>query len=130
MTFIIGLLTAMISTWWGIYLLQRSLRLRKSGKITMGTITRLGYQGYRLRSVFIEFKINKGRKVEIDAGAVTFGGYTRQAAMYQVGVQVAVIYNPKNPTEATIYLWEHLWLPPLFFILLGMGFLMAAIFGK
>jgi len=67
-----------------------------------------------------------------EAGSVTEHNQpARNAyALFAVGEQVPILYDPANPDDAIIDHWGEKWGPTIIFGILGVGALLGAIFGS
>jgi len=109
-----GIVFGLVILGFGIFGLQRSLRLRTKGRFTIGTVTKIQYRGRSL-IVFVSFDISKKQAVTFEAGA--WRGIN--TPLYKIGNQVPVLYDPNNPTDAVVYNIDSMWLIPLSFFGLG-----------
>ena len=121
---LLSFLAGLAMAGFGIYQLRHSVRLRRKGLITTGTVTGIKLFGKRRTTVLIvHFKSRNGRNVVFNAG-----GYTGAGLSYPVGASVPVLYDPKDPGGAVIYTLAFLWLRPLFFTALGLVFSVMAFY--
>ena len=99
---------------WGAYAAVTSWKLQTSGEITTGTVTRLEEsktsEGYCcVYSPVVEFQVN----------GQTYSFENENASSspdYQVGSEVNVRYDPKNPNTAQINTFSDRWLFPIIII--------------
>lgn len=105
---LIVFITALVCFWISTYMIRSERKLLKKCVITKGTVKEIGkkfidsrtkrYQYYPV----IEFDTNNG-PVNFHANE-GFGG-----SSYEVGEQVEILYNPKNPKEAQINKFTYKW---------------------
>ncbi len=106
-----GILFGLFLSGFGSFMLWRSLRLRMKGLFTIGTITDVGF-----RTLVVHFKTTRNKSISFKLRA---GKFIFISATYRVGASVPILYNPHNPKDAIIYSPSFMWMPPLFFV--GMG---------
>jgi hypothetical protein len=102
MSNVLGILFGLLLTGIGIKTLRKSLRLRRNGRFVIGTVTRRTYP----KNVYVSFLTTQNHKIEFLAE----GG---SPWLYNVGDQVAVLYDPYDPRVANIYTWDNLWSLPI-----------------
>ena len=103
----------------GLFGIWRSVKLRINGIFTIGTVTRVKMMG-KVPNIFIRFKTVKKKAVVFRAGGWTA---INTSPFYQVGNSVPVLYNPDNPSDATVYTFDFMWLLPLVLTSTGLFFI-------
>jgi hypothetical protein len=120
---IFGFLFSSIFLGIGINKLLRSYRLRYKGNLVIGTVASVRHMT-RGKVLTITFQTIRSHKVTFrEAVGASFSGYG-----LETGNQIGVLYNPKKPTEASIYTPDSLWPLPLGFIGMGLFFLFFTIY--
>lgn len=101
----------------GSFLLWRSVRLRRKGLFTMGTVTRVYIRRKGAARITVSFKTTRNKTI-----IFTPGGWTGISAspFYQVGSPVPILYDPHNPQNAVVYTNDFMWWLPLCLIVLGL----------
>lgn len=99
---------------WGVYAGYTSWRLENEGETTTGTVVRLEESsssegGCCVYSPVIEFEVN-GQTVSFE------GDTASDPPAYEVGEEVSVLYDPKDPTTAQINKWTERWLMPIILV--------------
>jgi hypothetical protein len=100
---------------WGAYAGYISWRLEQEGVTTTGTVVRLDESdsaegGCCVYSPVIEFTANNDQKYTFD------GDTASDPPAYDVGEEVSVLYDPKDPETAQINKWSERWLFPIIII--------------
>lgn len=103
----------------GLFMLWRSLQLRRKGLFTIGTVAKVNMRG-GVPIVTVSFKTIKNKTIIFSPGGWTS---ISNSAFYQIGSSVPVLYDPANPKDAVIYTVDFMWVLPLFLVGLGSFFI-------
>lgn len=102
------ILFSLVFTGFGFAMIWRSIKLKREGIFTIGTVTKAYYS--KRRGVRVRFKTLHNKRVEFNAGG---SSYMHFSSGYQVGSQVPVLYNRHNSKEAIIYNVDFMWYIPI-----------------
>lgn len=99
---------------WGVYAGYTSWRLENEGETTTGIVVRLEESqssegGCCVYSPVIEFQVN-GQTVSFEGDTASY------PPAYEVGEEVNVLYDPKDPGTAQINKWTERWLMPVILV--------------
>lgn len=100
---------------WGVYAASISWKLENEGVTATGTVVRLEESdsaegGCCVYSPVIEFTASDDRKYTFE------GDNASDPPAYDVGENVSIIYDPKDPDTAQINKWTERWLFPIIII--------------
>jgi hypothetical protein len=109
------------STWFGAKGLKNSITLRIHGNFTWGTVSRREERGRVWAALFVSFVAANDREYLIETTGIF-------AEAYQIGDEVAVLYNRDDPTQGNLYSFDFLWLWPIFLTVFGGGLLFFVIY--
>ncbi|MBL8076816.1 MAG: DUF3592 domain-containing protein [Anaerolineales bacterium] len=103
----------------GLFMLWRSLQLRRKGLFTIGTVTRVEWRR-RVPVVTVRFMTTRNKTIIFSPGGWTS---LNTSPFYQVGNPVPVLYDPNNPHDAVIYTFDFMWILPLALVGIGCFFI-------
>ncbi len=109
----IGTIVILGTLFWGV----SNRQFIKNAATAKGVVTKLNSGGSHPE---IKFTTTDGRTVEYPQGGLISG--------YQVGDEVSVLYDEKNPQTAVINSFGALWGFPLFLFILGICFFGAGLY--
>jgi hypothetical protein len=100
---------------WGVYAGYISWKLEKEGVTTTGTVVRLeesssAESGCCVYSPVIEFTDSNNQTYSFE------GDTASDPPAYDVGEEVSILYDPKDPETAQINKWAERWLMPIILI--------------
>jgi hypothetical protein len=94
----------------GVFLLIRSLRLRRKGIFAIGTVAQIKKTG-RSYPTTVQFTTIKGEEIQISGMTVSI-----PVSILRIGNSVPLLYDPDNPKSAVEYNPLTMWFLPLGFI--------------